>query len=43
MNIYFYRLCDGRLKSGLFQRSCISDDEYLYGIKRIIDVIGINR
>lgn len=38
---YIYMLSDGRLTSGLFQCFCISDDEYLYGIKRIIDVIPL--
>ena len=32
---------DGRLTSGLFQCFSIGDNEYLYGIKRIIDVIPL--
>ena len=32
---------DGRLTSGLFKCFNISDDEYVYGIKRIIDVIPL--
>lgn len=34
-------LSDGRLTSGLFQCYGISQDEYVYGIKKIIDVIPI--
>ena len=30
---------DGRLTSGLFHCYSISDDEYVYGIKKIIDAI----
>lgn len=36
---YIYVFSDGRLTSGLFQYFTISDDEYVYGIKKIIDVI----
>ena len=38
---YIYMLSDGRLTSGLFQCYSISQDEYVYGIKKIIDVIPI--
>jgi hypothetical protein len=38
---YIYMLSDGRLTSGLFQCYGISQDEYVYGIKKIIDVIPI--
>ena len=38
---YIYMFSDGRLTSGLFQCFNISDDEYVYGIKRIIEVIPI--
>lgn len=33
---YIYMFSDGRLTSGLFQCFSISDDEYVYGIKKII-------
>ena len=36
---YIYMFSDGRLTSGLFQCYCISQDEYVYGIKKIIDAI----
>ncbi len=38
---YIYMFSDGRLTSGLFQCFNISDDEYVYGIKRIIEVIPL--
>jgi hypothetical protein len=38
---YIYIFSDGRLTSGLFKCFNISDDEYVYGIKRIIDVIPL--
>lgn len=38
---YIYMFSDGRLTSGLFKCYNISDDEYVYGIKRIIDVIPL--
>lgn len=38
---YIYIFSDGRLTSGLFQCFALSDDEYVYGIKRIIDVIPL--
>lgn len=38
---YIYMFSDGRLTSGLFQCYSISDDEYVYGIKKIIDVIPL--
>lgn len=38
---YIYIFIDGRLTSGLFKCFNISDDEYVYGIKRIIDVIPL--
>ena len=38
---YIYMFSDGRLTSGLFQCFYIGDNEYLYGIKRIIDVIPL--
>lgn len=38
---YIYVFSDGRLTSGLFQCFNISDDEYVYGIKRIIKVIPL--
>lgn len=40
---YIYVFSDGRLTSGLFQNFTISDDEYSYGIKKIIDVIPLFR
>lgn len=40
---YIYVFSDGRLTSGLFQCFTICDDEYLYGIKKIIDVIPLFR
>lgn len=33
---YIYMFSDGRLTSGLFQCFNISDDEYVYGVKKII-------
>lgn len=38
---YIYVFSDGRLTSGLFQCFAISDDEYVYGIKKIIDIIPL--
>lgn len=38
---YIYIFSDGRLTSGLFQCFTLSDDEYVYGVKRIIDVIPL--
>jgi len=38
---YIYIFSDGRLTSGLFQCFKLSDDEYVYGIKRIIDSIPL--
>lgn len=38
---YIYMFSDGRLTSGLFQCFNISDGEYLYGVKRIIDAIPL--
>ena len=38
---YIYIFSDGRLTSGLFQCFTLSDDEYIYGIKRIIDAIPL--
>ncbi|KQB78827.1 hypothetical protein AK964_06415 [Clostridium butyricum] len=38
---YIYMLSDGRLTSGLFQCYSISQDEYVYGIKKIIEVIPL--
>ena len=38
---YIYIFSDGRLTSGLFQCFTLSDDEYVYGIKRIIDTIPL--
>jgi hypothetical protein len=38
---YIYIFSDGRLTSGLFQCFTISDNEYVYGIKRIIDTIPL--
>lgn len=38
---YFYMFSDGRLTSGLFQCFNLSDDEYVYGIKRIIDAVPL--
>lgn len=38
---YIYIFSDGRLTSGLFQCFNLSDDEYVYGIKRIIDAIPL--
>lgn len=38
---YIYMLSDGRLTSGLFQCFSLSDDEYVYGVKQIIDVIPL--
>ena len=36
---YIYMFSDGRLTSGEFQCFSICDDEYIYGVKKIIDVI----
>ena len=38
---YIYIFSDGRLTSGLFQCFNLSDDEYIYGVKRIIDAIPL--
>ena len=38
---YIYIFSDGRLTSGLFQCFNLSDDEYVYGVKRIIDAIPL--
>ena len=38
---YIYMFNDGRLTSGLFQCFNISDDEYVYGVKKIIDAIEL--
>ena len=38
---YIYMLFDGRLTSGLFQCFNLSEDEYVYGTKRIIDAIPV--
>ncbi len=38
---YMYIFSDGRLTSGLFKCFTTSDDEYVYEIKRIIDIIPI--
>lgn len=38
---YIYIFSDGRLTSGLFKCFTLSDDEYVYGIKRIIDTIPL--
>ena len=38
---YIYIFSDGRLTSGLFQCFNLSDDEYIYGVKRIIDSIPL--
>lgn len=38
---YIYMFSDGRLTSGLFQCFTLSDDEYIYGVKRIIDAIPL--
>lgn len=38
---YIYMFSDGRLTSGLFHCFNISDDEYVYGVKRIINVIPL--
>ena len=38
---YIYMLSDGRLTSGLFQCFSLSDEEYVYGVKKIIDVIPL--
>lgn len=40
---YIYIFSDGRLTSGIFQCFSISDDEYVYGIKKIIDTIPLFR
>jgi hypothetical protein len=40
---YIYIFADGRLTSGLFQCFTLSDDEYVYGVKKIIDVIPFFR
>lgn len=36
---YIYMFSDGRLTSGLFKCFNLHDDEYVYGIKKIIDII----
>ena len=36
---YVYIFSDGRLTSGLFERFKLYDDEYIYGIKKIINII----
>ncbi|MBU3113477.1 hypothetical protein [Clostridium lacusfryxellense] len=36
---YIYMFSDGRLTSGLFQCFKLYDDEYVYGVKKIIDMI----
>ncbi|MBU3099967.1 MULTISPECIES: hypothetical protein [Clostridium] len=36
---YIYIFSDGRLTSGLFQCFKLYDDEYMYGVKKIIDMI----
>lgn len=36
---YIYIFADGRLTSGLFQCFKLYDDEYIYGVKKIIDMI----
>ncbi|HEY5588486.1 MAG TPA: hypothetical protein VIK86_05965, partial [Candidatus Paceibacterota bacterium] len=36
---YIYMFSDGRLTSGLFQCFKLYDDEYVYGIKKIISMI----
>lgn len=38
---YIYIFSDGRLTSGLFQCFKLSDDEYVYGLKRIIDTVPL--
>ncbi|EET86222.1 conserved hypothetical protein [Clostridium carboxidivorans P7] len=38
---YIYIFSDGRLTSGLFESFRLYDDEYVYGIKRIINVIPL--
>ncbi|WP_315069086.1 hypothetical protein [uncultured Clostridium sp.] len=38
---YIYIFSDGRLTSGLFQCFKLSDDEYVYGLKRIIDAVPL--
>lgn len=38
---YIYIFSDGRLTSGLFQCFSLSDGEYVYGIKKIIDAIPL--
>lgn len=38
---YIYMFSDGRFTSGEFQCYSISDDEYVYGIKKIIDIIPL--
>jgi len=38
---YIYAFSDGRLTSSLFECSTLSDDKYIYGIKKIIDIIPI--
>ena len=40
---YIYMFSDGRFTSGLFQCYSMSQDEYVYGIKKIIDVIPMMR
>lgn len=38
---YIYMFSDGRLTSGIFQCFNISDNEYVYGVKRIIDAVPL--
>jgi len=38
---YIYMFSDGRLTSGLFQCFNLSEDEYVYGTKRIIDAVPV--
>jgi hypothetical protein len=40
---YIYIFSDGRLTSGIFECFRLYDDEYVYGIKRIIEVIPLFR
>lgn len=38
---YIYIFSDGRLTSGLFQCFNLGEDEYVYGVKKIIDAIPL--
>lgn len=38
---YIYMFSDGRLTSGLFKCFNLDEDEYVYGIKKIIDIIPL--